>query len=119
MVSSLQAEVKTAVHGVAACQFLLTKKFKTQLSVGKVTCTVFWDRKGGDPSGFPVTQTNLNSDCSIVMLTQLNVQASRVSPQKKTTFLLQHDNTGLHISLKNVEHIATLTGLSCHTHCIV
>ena len=50
VVSPLQAGVKTVVHGVATLPIEvvnspLKKKFKLQNSVGKVMCTVLWDRK--------------------------------------------------------------------------
>jgi len=41
-------------------------------------------------------------------LTKLKARISRVRPEKKTTFLLQHDNARPHTILKTVEHIANL-----------
>ena len=54
-------------------------------------CAVFWDRKGGDSSGFPGTWTNINSDRCNAMRTKLRAQTSRGRPEK-TTFLLKHSN---------------------------
>jgi len=71
-------------------------------------CTVFWDRKGVILLDFLETRQTINSDCYIVMLTKLKAQISRVRPEKKTTFLLEHDNARPHTSLKTVEHIANL-----------
>jgi len=41
-------------------------------------------------------------------LTKLKARISRVRPEKKTTFLLQHDNARPHTSLKTVEHTVNL-----------
>ena len=41
-------------------------------------------------------------------LTKLKAQITRLRPEKKTTFLLQHDNARPHTSLKTVEHIVNL-----------
>jgi len=49
-----------------------------------------------------------NSDRYIATLTKLKAQISRVRPEKKTAFLLQHDNARPHTSLKNMEHIVNL-----------
>jgi len=46
VVSPVRAGVKTAVRGVATCEFPIEEKFKTLPSAGKVTYNVFWDRKG-------------------------------------------------------------------------
>ena len=84
------------------------KKFKLQPSVGKVMCTAFWDRKGVILPNFLESGHTINSDRYIAVLTKLKARTSRVQPEKKTTFLLQHDNSTFHISLKTVEHIANL-----------
>ena len=76
-------------------------------SMGKVMCTVFWDRKGVILRDFLEPGKTVNSDCSIVMLTKLKAWISRVSPGKMI-FLLQHSNTRLCINLKTVEHTANL-----------
>ena len=83
----------------------LKKKFKTLPSAGKVMCTVFWERKGVMLLDFLEWGQNINSDSYIAMLSKLKARISRVRPEKKTAFLLQHDNTMLHTSLKTVEHI--------------
>jgi len=84
------------------------KKFKMLPSVGKVMCTVFWDRKGVLLPDIPEPGYTINSDCYITTLTKLKAQISRVRPKKKTTFLLQHNNTRTHTSLKTAEHIVNL-----------
>jgi len=108
MVSTLRARVKLADHGVATCEFPIEKKFKTLPSAGKVMCTVFWDRKGVILLDFLEPRQTINPDRYIVMLTKLKARISRVRPEKKTTFLLQHDNARPHTSLKTVKHIANL-----------
>ena len=50
----------------------------------------------------------INSDLYIATLTKLKPRISRVRPEKRTTFLLQHDNARPHTSLKTAEHIANL-----------
>ena len=57
VVSPLCTGVKMAVHGVATCKFLTEEKLQ-DTAVGEVMCTVFWHKKGGDPSGFPGTRRN-------------------------------------------------------------
>jgi len=84
------------------------KKFKTLSSAGKVKCTVFWDRKGVILLDFLEPGQTINSDRYIAKLTKLKARISRVRPEKKTTFLLQHDNARPHTSFKPVEHIANL-----------
>ena len=84
------------------------KMFKTLPSAGKVMCTVFWDRKGVILLDFLEPGQNINSDRYIATLTKLKARISRVRPEKKKTFLLQHDNAWPHTSLKTVEYIATL-----------
>jgi hypothetical protein len=65
----------------------MTFKFKTLPSAGKVTCTVYRDRKGVILLDFLEPEQNINSDRYIAMLTKLKVRISRVRPKKKTTFL--------------------------------
>jgi histone-lysine N-methyltransferase SETMAR len=84
------------------------KKLKMLPSVGKVICTVFWDRKGLILLDFLKPRQTINSDRYIVMLAKLKAQISRVRPEKKTTFLLQHDNPRPHTSFKTVERIVNL-----------
>jgi len=83
------------------------KKLKTLPSAGKVMCSVFRDRKGVILLDFLEPGQTMNSDRYIMMLTKLKARISRVRPEKKTTFLLQH-NARSHTSLKTVEHIANL-----------
>ena len=86
----------------------LKEMFKTQPSVGRVTCTAFWDRKGMILMDFLEPRQTITCDCYIAMLTKWKAQTSRVSPKEKTTFFLQHNNTTSHTSLKTVECIARL-----------
>jgi hypothetical protein len=69
------------------------KKFKTLPSAAKVMCSVFWDRKWVILQDFLKPGQTTNSDRYIAMFTKLKAQISRVRPEKKTTFLLQHNNT--------------------------
>jgi len=87
---------------------LSKKKLKALPSAGKVMCTVFWDRKGVILLDFHEPGQTINSDRYIAMLTKLKARISRVRPEKKITFLLQHDKARPHTSLKTVEHIAIL-----------
>ena len=84
------------------------KKFKMLPSAGKVMCTIFWGRKGVILLDFLEARQTINSDCYIVTLTKLRAQISRVRPEKKTIFLLQHDNARPHTVLKTVEHNVNL-----------
>jgi len=83
----------------------LKRKFKMQPSVGNVTCTVFWDRKS-------LILMDLLTNHQLWPLLH-NARTSRFSPEKMTTFLLQHVNARPGMSLKTVEHIDSLgwTGL--------
>jgi hypothetical protein len=56
----------------------------------------------------------INSDCYITTLTKLKAQISRVKPEKKTTFLLQHDNTRPHTRANAMEHVANLVPSDYH-----
>ncbi|PNF17980.1 hypothetical protein B7P43_G17450 [Cryptotermes secundus] len=75
------------------------KKFKTQPSVGKVMCTIFWDRRG-------VIFESVNSERYKTTVTKLKARISQVRPEKQKTFRLQHDNARPHTSLANTAHIA-------------
>ena len=68
-------------------------------------CTVFWDTKGMILLNFLEPGQTIISDRYIATLAKLKARISRVRPEKKTTFLLQHDNARPHTSLKTVEHI--------------
>jgi len=85
---------------------LLKKKFKMQLSEGKVMCSVFWNKKEVILLDFLELGQTINSDTAT--LTELKDRTSRVMPEKKTTFLLQHNNARPHTSLKTMEHTANL-----------
>ena len=82
------------------------KKFQT--SAGKETCTVYWDRKGVIILDFLEPRQTINSDFYITTLTKLNTLISRIRPEKKSTFLLQHNNARPHTSLKTMENIVNL-----------
>ena len=84
------------------------KNFKTLPSAGKVTCTVFWDRKGVILLDFLQPGQPINSDRYIATLTKLKARISRVRPEKKTIFLCNRITPGPHTSLKTVEHIVNL-----------
>jgi len=81
-------------------------KCSRQTSAGKVMDTVFWNREGVIRLDFMEPRQSINSDHYIMMLTELKPWTSRVRPEKKTIFLLQHDNTKPHT--KTVKHIANL-----------
>ena len=82
-VSSLQAIVKTAAHGVVTCELPIEKKYKRQPSEGRVIGTVFWDRKGVILLDFLDLRKTINSECYITTLIKLKILASRVRPEKK------------------------------------
>ena len=84
------------------------KKFKTLPAVGKVMCNVFWDRRVVILLDFLEPGQTIISDHYMATLTKLKVQFSRVRPEKRTNFLLQHDKARPHTSLKTVEHIVNL-----------
>ena len=92
------------------------KKFETLPSAGKVLCTVFWDTKGLVLQDSFETGQTINSDSYIAMVTKVKARIPRVRLEKSTTFLLQHDNARLHTSLKTVQDMSNLAGLSYHTH---
>lgn len=68
-------------------------------------CAIFWNRKGVMLLDFLKPGQTINSDHYNMMITELKAQTSRSGPEKKATFLLQHDNANPHTSLKTVEHI--------------
>jgi len=84
------------------------KKLKILPSVGKVMCTVFWDRKGVILLNFIEPGQTINSDRYVATLSKLKARISKVRPEKKTSFLLQHNNARPHISLKTMKHIVKL-----------
>jgi len=94
-VSPLWAGVRTAVHGVAYVNSSLKTKLKMQLSVSKEVIFL----------NFLEPEQIISPNCYIAMLTKLKVWTSRVRTEKMTIFLLQHDNTRPHSSLKTMEHI--------------
>ena len=96
------------VGNVGTLQILRQVDPKMLPSPGKVMCTVFWDRKGVILLDFLEPGQTINCDYYIAMLTKLKAWISIVRPEKKTTFLLQHDNARPHTSLKTVDHIVNL-----------
>jgi hypothetical protein len=82
------------------------KKLKKQPSAVKVMCTVIWDWKGVILLDFVEPGKTIDSDCYIMTLIKLKAHVSRIRPEKKTTFLLQHDNARPHTSLKTTGHVA-------------
>jgi len=117
-VSLLWDGVRMTVYGAADTWIpsSLKNKFKTKPSVSKVVCTVIWDRKGVIFLDFLATRRTINSDHYTVMLIKLKVWASRVRPEKKNVFFLQHYNTRPCISLKTMEHIANLGWTALQHH---
>ena len=105
-VSPLWAGARTTVHWVVNSP--LKKKFKMQPSVGKVTCTVSWDRKGVIFLDFLEPRHSINSNHCTVTITKLKTPTSRVRSVKKITFLLQYNNARPHTCLKTVKHVASL-----------
>ena len=91
--------------------FQLKKKLKMYPSAGKVMCTAFWDMKEVILLDFLESGQTIKSDHYITMLTKLKAQTFRVRPEKKTTFLLQHENTRPHTSLKTESVFAECTGI--------
>jgi hypothetical protein len=69
-------------------------------------CTVFWDRKGVILLDFLQPGQTVRSDRYIATVTKLGARISRVRPEKKTTFLMQHDNARPHTSLRTMGHVA-------------
>jgi transposase len=69
-------------------------------------CTVFWDGKGLSLPDFLGPEQTISSDHYIATLTKLKAGISRVMAEKKTAFLLQHDNARPHASLKTKGHVA-------------
>ena len=66
-------------------------------------CALSFGSEGGDPSG---TWTNQQL-WYLATLTKLKAQNSRVRTEKKTVFLLQHDDTRLHACLKIMMHVTS------------
>jgi hypothetical protein len=75
------------------------KKFRTLPSAGKVICTVCWDRQRAILLDFLEPGHTIKSDRYIAMLTKLKAWISRVSPETKKNFLLQHGNARSHTSI--------------------
>jgi len=73
-------------------------------SLGKVIYVFLWNRKGAILLQFLEPRHTMNSSQYIAVL---KFQTSRVRPEKKTVFFLQHDNARPHTSLKTMEHTAS------------
>ena len=97
--------VKMAVHGMATPEFLIKENFRKQPSVGKVTCTVFWDRKEMILLNFLGRGQTISSKLCSVMLTKLKAQTFRVQGP---------------IPVWSVQStLPVLAGLLSHTGCII
>jgi len=96
------------VLGVATVNSPSKKKFKTQPSMGKLICTDFWDRKGVILLDFLEPRQTINSDFYSAVLTKLKALTCRVRLEKKTTFLLQCNNTRPNTGLYTVKYTANL-----------
>ena len=70
--------------------------------------TVFWGREEVISLDFLEPGQIISSDLYIIMLTNLKARTSRIRPEKKTTFLLQHDNSLFHMNMKTIKYIASL-----------
>ena len=77
----------------------------------------FWNRKEVILLNFLEPEQIIISNCYIAVLAKLKAQTSRVRPEKKIIFLVQHGDASPFTSLKTMEHI--LAGLSYHIHCTV
>lgn len=91
----------------------LKKMLKTQPSAGKVMCTIFWYKKEVIHLDFLKPWQTINSGSYIEILNwRLEIPVRR---EKKTTFVLQHNNTRPHLSAKTMEYTASLgwTVLPC------
>ena len=87
------------------------KMFKMHPSASKVTCAAFWDEKGV----ILLDSLGPGQTASFMMLAEWKAGIFRVRTEKKTTFLLQHDNTWPHTSLNTMENITDL-GCAVLTH---
>ena len=84
-------------HPTSPC----SEKFKSLQSAGKLMVTVFWDSIGVILVDFMSKGATINSDIYIDTLKKLKARISRVRPAlEMSKVLLQHDNAGLHTSLK-------------------
>lgn len=91
------------------------RKFKMQQSVSKVTCTVFWDRK----SVILLVSWNPDKPSTLTATSRRWVSwrpELPVRPDKKKTFLLQHDNTSLIPVWRPCGTLQSLAGLSYQAH---
>jgi len=79
-----------------------------QTSVSKVMYVVIWDRNVVILLDFLEHGQPTKSNHNTATLTKLKVCSSRVRPETKKTFLLQHSNARPHTCLKTMEHIANL-----------
>lgn len=114
---SLQSTgVKTAIQEVMNyAKLQVSIKFKMYPSAGDVHCLLGHEGKGY-PLSFSGAWRN-HQPWPLHLDTKLNVQISNDRPEKKTTFLLQHDNSRPYIRLWSM--LPILAGLSYNTLCIV
>ena len=86
------------------------KKFKSQLSAGKVMLTIFWDSKG------PILEDFLEKGSTINSASYCDLLANRLKPAIRTKrrgllskkVLLQHDNARPHVAKATIETINKL-----------
>ena len=83
-------------------------KFKMYRSAGEAMHIVFWDKKGVILLDFLEPRQTINSDCYSAVLTKLKALTCRVRLEKKTTFLLQCNNTRPNTGLYTVKYTANL-----------
>jgi len=108
MVLPLWARHKTSVHESGDMNSTQKKMCKMQPWVGKVMCTVCWDRNRVILLDFLGPRQIMNSNCYTITVTKQKAWTSRIRPEKKTIFFLQHSNTRLPNSLKIMGHIDNL-----------
>jgi len=99
MVSPLLAGIKIAIHGVT-CECPIKEKVKwcvLSFGIGKRwSSRISWN----------LDKTSTLAE--VMTLTKLKAQNSGTRSEKKTTFLLQHDNTRPYTSLNIIEHISSI-----------
>jgi hypothetical protein len=69
-------------------------------------CTAVSSRSAQQHKSAVYGQATIDSDRYITTMTRLKARISGVRPEKKTTFLLQHDNTRPHTRVNAMEHAA-------------
>ena len=80
-----------------------TKKFRSQLSAGRVMCSVFWDAQSIIVSNFVESEATVISKGYVKTFIKLKTGIARTRPEKKKTVFLPHENARPHASLKTTE----------------